>query len=125
MKLSFILASLVLPLCIALFGTVPIWIVRMIRGRFLGVQWSRMSMWHAIGDFNIIFTLFVVLANLAQFYRPLSECFSIALGHRCDLPGSYLLFSWGFFFQIATFPLGIPLAMLASIEVLRRIKNRT
>ena len=119
----FMVAYLALPLCIALLCTMPLWLIRATRGRFLGVTSKNMSIWRAVGDFSIVFSALTVLANIAEFYRPLAECFSIALGHECGLPGSGLLFMWGFFFQIATIPLGAPFAAFACIEILQRLRG--
>jgi hypothetical protein len=116
-----VIAGLILPLFVALLCTAPLWLLRAARGQLFGVRSSDMSIWRAIGDFSIVFSVLVALANIAELYRPLAECFSIAMGHKCDLPGSDLLFVWGFFFQVATLPLGIPLAAFACFEVVRRL----
>ena len=109
-------------ICGSLLLTAPIWLARKVRGRCLGLPWSEMSIWRAIGDLSFVITALVVLANLADLYAPLAACLIIAMGH-CSFPGSAELFVTVFFFQMGTIPVGLPFAAFACVEAMRRVRG--
>ncbi|SMF69923.1 hypothetical protein SAMN06265365_12748 [Tistlia consotensis] len=105
-------------LVIALTLTLPVWVIRKCVGRFWGLSALETTLWRALGDVAFVFTALLVLAHAGERYAPLAQCFSL-LG-TCALPLGDVLFAWGFFFQVATVPLGIPIAVFACIEAVRR-----
>jgi hypothetical protein len=84
-----------------------------------------MSARHALGDFSFVFLLLLVLAWIAHRYAPTAVCFTLAPGGGCDFPGAVLLFTWGFTFQVTAIPLGLPMAIYATIQMFRRVRRRS
>jgi hypothetical protein len=99
----------VIALFVTLLGTVGVWLMRATRGRYLGVAWTDMSVWRAIGDFSIVFILFFILANLI-------DCIDFL--HRGWLIG---FVSLTFSYQIFPIPLGAVLAVVACVEAPKRL----
>jgi hypothetical protein len=99
----------VIALFVTLLGTVGVWLMRATRGRYLGVDWTDMSIWRAIGDFSIVFILFFILANLI-------DCIDFL--HRGWLIG---FVSLTFSYQTFPIPLGAVLAVVACVEAPKRL----
>ncbi len=112
----------IVPLCISFLLTVPVRLLRGVKGKCWGLASASTSFRHALGDASFVFTVPLVLAYLAELFPLQANCFT--LGGDCRFQAGGLLFAWGFSFQVATIPLGMPLAAFAVAESIWRLRHR-